>query len=278
LLGIGGSSLGGVPSGIGSITFDNAVMAHPTPAGVPEGLFYDLYGAAAAGTSPSMAWAWGVSRIIDALEQVSTGINPARLGVTGCARNGVGALVAGVWDDRIALVIPQESGVGGVGCFRVAEQENTDQGPQGGVQTALRLAGELGAGFQPFVQGKNLDKLPLDQHEVIAARAPFPILIVENSAQVWLGPRACYAGCMGAATVWQALGQADKLGLSQYGDGAFCAFQTQHSGPHVSAFCRRFLLDDTSADTAVVGLASDGKNDANKDCGVWLDWALPALG
>jgi len=276
LIGIGGSSLGGVPSGIGSITFDNAGLAQPTSSGTPKGAFYDLYGTGAAGTSPAMAWAWGVSRIIDALEQVDTGIDPARLGVTGCARNGVGALVAGVWDDRLALVIPQESGVGGVGCFRVAEQENSDHGSKA-VQTASEIASELGSGFQPFV-GKNLDKLPLDQHEIIAARAPLPILIIENSAQLWLGPRACYAGCMGAAAVWQALGQADKLGLSQYGDGAFCAFQTQNSGQHVTVFCRRYLLDDTSVDTSVVGLASDGKNDANKDCGVWLDWTLPALG
>ena len=277
LIGIGGSSLGGVPVGIGSITFDGAALAQGSPLGSPKGAFYELYGSAAAGTSPAMAWAWGVSRIIDALEQVDAGINPTRLGVTGCARNGVGALVSGVWDDRIALVIPQESGVGGVGCFRVAEQENQDHGPSS-VQTASQLAVELGAGFQPFAQSKNVVKLPLDQHEVIAARAPMPILVIENSAQLWLGPRACYAGCMGAATVWQALGQADKMGLSQYGDGAFCAFQTQNSGQHVTVFCRRFLLDDTSIDTSIVGLASDGKNDANKDCGVWLDWTLPALG
>jgi len=190
---------------------------------------------------------------------------------------GAGALVAGVWDDRVALVIPQESGVGGVGCFRVAEQENKDHGSKD-VQTASQLANELGSGFQAFIQGKNLDKLPLDQHEVIAARAPLPILVIENSAQLWLGPRACYAGCVGAATVWQALGQAEKIGLSQFGDGAFCAFQTQNSGQHVTVFCRRYLLDDATVDTSVVGLASDGKNDANKDCGVWLDWTLPALG
>ena len=278
LIGVGGSSLGGVPSGIGSIAFDNAAIAQLSSSGTPKGAFYDLYGSAAGGTSPAMAWAWGVSRIVDALEQVDAGIDPTRLGVTGCSRNGTGALVAGVWEERIALAIPQESGVGGVGCFRVAAQEDRDHGGQGGVQTAAGMANELGAGFQPFAQSKNIDKLPIDQHEIIAARAPLPILVVENSSQLWLGPRACYAGCLGAAAVWQALGQAEKIGLSQYGDGAFCAFQTQNSGQHVTLFCRRYLLGDTSVDTSSVGLSSDGKNDANKDPSVWLDWTLPALG
>jgi len=55
-----------------------------------------------------MAWAWGVSRIIDALEVTPAArINPTKVGVTGCSRNGKGALVAGAFDTRIALTIPQ---------------------------------------------------------------------------------------------------------------------------------------------------------------------------
>lgn len=62
-----------------------------------------------------------VSRIIDALETTNTGIDLSRLAVTGCSRNGKGALVAGAFDRRIALVIPQESGSGGAGCWRISD-------------------------------------------------------------------------------------------------------------------------------------------------------------
>jgi len=280
IIGLSGSSLGGVPSGIGSISFDNNALGQQANLlSRNKGLFFDLYGTAVAGTSACMAWAWGVSRIIDALEQVDMGINPERLGVTGCSRNGKGALVAGVWDDRIALVLPEESGSGGVSAWRVAERENQEQLASGGVQTASEIVGEnvwLATAFEAFARG-DLTKLPLDQHSVIAIRAPLPILIIENSSQLWLGPKSCYAGARAAAQVWSALGRPDTLGFSQFGDGGHCAFQTQSSGPHVTAFCRRFLLDDESANTASVGVCSDGKNGALEGYDDWVNWDTPAL-
>ena len=58
-----------------------------------------------------MAWAWGVSRIIDVIEQSDGSILKAdAMGVTGCSRFGKGAFVVGVFDQRIALTMPIESG------------------------------------------------------------------------------------------------------------------------------------------------------------------------
>ena len=63
------------------------------------------------------AWVWGVSRIIDALElSPRANINLNKLAVTGCSRDGKGALMAGAFETRIALTIPQESGSGGDTC------------------------------------------------------------------------------------------------------------------------------------------------------------------
>jgi len=278
IVGLSGSSLGGVPSGIGSITFDNSQLAQQAnQTSRNKGLFFDLYGKEVAGSSACIAWAWGVSRIIDALEQVDMGINPARLGVTGCSRNGKGALVAGIWDDRIALAIPEESGSGGVSSWRVAAQENLEQA--GGVQTASEIVAEnvwLSTAFETFARG-DITKLPIDQHEVIAIRAPLPMLIIENSSQLWLGPKSCYASGRAAFQVWTALGRPDTMGFSQYGDGSHCAFQTQNSGPHVTAFCKRFLLGDDSVDTAFVGVRSDDKNGATEGYEDWVDWDTPTL-
>lgn len=41
--------------------------------------------------------------------------------MTGCSRNGKGALVAGACDNHIALVIPREGGSGGPGCWRIVK-------------------------------------------------------------------------------------------------------------------------------------------------------------
>lgn len=103
------------------------------------------------------AWAWGVSRIVDALElvQATSGIDVKRLGVTGCSRNGKGAFIAGAFEPRIALTIPQgersdvdsnslltnaaESGSGGSACWRLSDAMRT-QGKD--VQTASEIVGE----------------------------------------------------------------------------------------------------------------------------------------
>jgi len=91
-----------IPPNIAVIEFDNSAMAlqdNTSSRGV--GQFYDLYGNDST-ASAMMAWSWGVSRIIDALEMTdSAQINTARIGVTGCSRDGKGALVAGAFEERI---------------------------------------------------------------------------------------------------------------------------------------------------------------------------------
>jgi hypothetical protein len=81
-----------------------------------KGVFYNLYGSSAT-ASAMIAWTWGVSRIIDALESTpSANINTKKIAITGCSRNGKGALTIGAFETRIALTLPQESGSGGDAC------------------------------------------------------------------------------------------------------------------------------------------------------------------
>jgi hypothetical protein len=69
-------------------------------------VFYDLY-VNQTTISTLIAWAWAVSRVIDALEATpGVNINPRKTAVAGCSRYGKGALVVGAFDDRIALSIP----------------------------------------------------------------------------------------------------------------------------------------------------------------------------
>ena len=61
-------------------------------------------------------WAWGLSRLIDGLQQLGpevTKIDTRHIGVTGCSYAGKMALYCGAFDERIALTIAQEPGGSG---------------------------------------------------------------------------------------------------------------------------------------------------------------------
>jgi hypothetical protein len=80
-------------------------------------------------------WAWGFSRVVDALEAEAAKplaerrirINPTQLGVTGTSRNGKGALLVGAFDSRIAVTNPVSSGSGGVLLERWVATAATEQ-------------------------------------------------------------------------------------------------------------------------------------------------------
>lgn len=60
-----------------------------------------------------LAWAWGVSKILDALEAGAgkkLGINPALSLVGGVSRYGKSTAVAGAYDERIRVTVPFCSG------------------------------------------------------------------------------------------------------------------------------------------------------------------------
>ncbi|MBN1306984.1 MAG: carboxypeptidase regulatory-like domain-containing protein, partial [Chitinispirillaceae bacterium] len=98
--------------GIAAITFTSSqIMGDGMFSSAPRnsGNFYKLYPQTTAGSM--IRWAWGVSRIIDALEVLPEAkIDTRRLAVSGCSYQGKIALFAGAWDERIALTIPHESG------------------------------------------------------------------------------------------------------------------------------------------------------------------------
>ncbi|RYP71272.1 hypothetical protein DL770_008156 [Monosporascus sp. CRB-9-2] len=143
-------------------------MAATNPGG--EGRFFQLYSTQIGGL---MEWAWGVSRILDALDALgleTTNIDPARAGVTGCSRNGKGALVAGAFDDRIALTIPQEGGSGGPGCWRLAAYM------KGGIIN-VKDASQIVTGDQLFAPHfkdyvEDIATLPHDHHQFMALVTP----------------------------------------------------------------------------------------------------------
>ncbi|KAI0666627.1 hypothetical protein C8Q78DRAFT_438722 [Trametes maxima] len=263
-----------VPAGIATMIYSNSAMAQQNDATTSRGvgLFYNLYGKSAT-ASAMTAWAWGVSRILDALEQTpGAHINPQRVAVTGCSRDGKGALTAGALEPRIALTIPQESGSGGDACWRLSKYEQ-DQGSS--VQTATEIVTEnvwFSQNFASFVN--DLSELPFDHHLLAALVAPRPMISFENTDYVWLSPLSSF-GCMTAAhTVWEALGVPDLHGFEQVGGHAHCAWPAQLT-PQLDAFFNRFLLGQN---------VSTSFFDSNKvfngvswNAAQWIDWTTPTL-
>ncbi|KAJ6168352.1 hypothetical protein N7497_001195 [Penicillium chrysogenum] len=219
-----------------------------------KGLFYTLYGADHP-AGAMMAWAWATSLIIDRLEATPAArINTARIGVTGCSRNGKGTLVAGAFDSRIALTVPQESGTGGSGCWRLAA---ASEGAPQDVQTAGEIVQEnvwFSTAFNTYAN--DVDRPPFDHHMLAGLIAPRGLVSIDNAGYQWLGPWSSL-GCMGTARlIWQAMGVPDRMG----------------SGGDLFAFINRFMLGmevNTTVQKNYAGIAFDSKP--------WVNWQVPTL-
>ncbi|AUX27239.1 uncharacterized protein SOCEGT47_078220 [Sorangium cellulosum] len=166
IIGLGGGSLDRsllAGEGVATISYDNNRIASETSRSC---LFSNIYGNT--GASAQVAWAWGVSRILDVLvDERDAGrndiIDPTAIGVTGCSRLGKGAFTIGAFDERIALGIPHESGTGGVSAFRIV---NTNPvGPNVKPAQSLSSAWSEAQGWFGTVFGNyrsNVNVIPVD--------------------------------------------------------------------------------------------------------------------
>ncbi len=255
--------------GVAIINFpNNEVGAQMGGASRGKGKFFDLYGADHT-ASAMTAWAWGVSRTIDALEK-TPGLNATRIGVTGCSRNGKGAIAVGALDERIALTIAQESGSGGAAGWRVSDAQRA---AGQNVQTLQQIVTENVWFTDSFKQfGQSAKRLPFDQHSVMALIAPRALLVVENTSMEWLGNQSAYINAVAAREVWKALAVPNAMGIDQVGGHNHCQLPVSQFGA-VNSFVKRYLLGDSTVDTNVQ--KTDGT--FSTDTKLWIDWKTPVL-
>ena len=224
-------------AGAAVINYDPlAVGREGTPRNNKQGAFYTIYGNTSS-TGLLAAWAWGVSRIIDVIEQSGGNILRAdATGVTGCSRYGKGAFVIGAFDQRIALTMPIESGSAGAPIFRGIPGES-------GAQPLSSAYGEqpwLGDAFGSFTGNPN--GLPVDTHETVAMIAPRGLLIMENPHIDWLAARSGSVAALGGAEVYRALGAIDNITYwSDIQDGTHCAVRPEWRTP-LQQHIQKFLL------------------------------------
>jgi hypothetical protein len=240
IIGVGGMSIP-VPAGVGKINFDNnACAAQKNPGSHGTGWFFDLLGQTHS-AGATTAWAWCVGRIIDGLEQLGadkTGIDPKRLGVTGCSRNGKGAFVVGALEKRIALTLPQESGSGGAASWRVSDSEKA-KGKK--IQTADEIITEnawFSPRFNQFVKSTNT--IPEDHHFLAAMVAPRGLFVMENDID-WLGPVSTTVCMRAGRQIYKALGVGSNMGFSLVGKHAHCSFP-QAQTDDLNSYINTFLL------------------------------------
>lgn len=209
------------------------------------------------------AWSWGISRLIDGLEKVEkkSRIDLSHLAISGCSFAGKMALFAGAFDERIALTIAQEPGGGGVNAWRVSETlEN--------VETLGRTNYAWFLESMRQFAGKNVNRLPIDHHELAALIAPRALLVLGNTDYEWLAEESNYVSCQAARMVWKAFGIEDRMGFSIQGGHMHCMLPKSQY-PEVEAFIDKFLLGKTYVDTFVT------KADMFEDMDYlkWMPWA-----
>jgi hypothetical protein len=254
-------------AGAAVISYDPlAVGREGTPRTNKQGAFYSVYGSSSS-TGLLMAWAWGVSRIIDVVEQSGGAILRAdAMGVTGCSRYGKGAFVIGAFDQRIALTMPIESGSGGAPIFRGIPGESGAQP----LSSAYNEQPWLGDAFGSFTG--NPTTLPVDTHEMVAMVAPRGLFLMENPHIAWLAAKSGSVAALGGAEVYKALGAgADITYWSDIQDGTHCAARPEWRAP-LQQNIQKFLLKTGNAAGSfhISGAAAGNLPD-------WRDWQTPAL-
>lgn len=225
--------------GVATLSYDNNAIASEAAGNFTKGKYFDANPEQKGKTSALVAWAWGVSRIIDMLEKNPGIIDPARIAVHGCSRLGKAAFVIGAFDQRIALGLPLEPGTGGPAPLRAL--------PTLGGQT-LASANSEASWFGPM-SGSYSASMAVDMSDVAALYAPRGLLMMDNAHIAHLSYKANYLGVAAAREVYKAMGREDAAWyLGSSGNGNHCAERAEY-GEELRAMFRKFFKGDAAATT-----------------------------
>jgi cephalosporin-C deacetylase-like acetyl esterase len=146
------------------------------------------------------AWAWGYARVIDYLV-TDPDIDAARIVAVGHSRLGKTTLLAAAFDERIAIAMPHQAGCGGTGPSRAAVGNK-------GAESVQRINTSFPHWFNKRFKDFNEEpeRLPFDQHCLIALCAPRPVLLSNAVEDKWANPDGQFALLVAADPVYRLLG------------------------------------------------------------------------
>ena len=223
--------------GYAVITLDTSQIA--TDDMSRNGIFYQLYPYGKKWneqTGALMAWGWGFSKIIDALEQGAGEeyqINPANTIVTGVSRWGKAAYVAGAFDSRIRITAPSCSGAGGVAAFRYLSQGKTyDLSGVGASNQYTMTANEQLDNLQSsaerhwfndnFTHIANNNALPFEQYQLAALCTDenrYLFIIGSYIYEDWVNAPAMWASFLAAKQMLHQVGIEDHIAMNMHKEG-----------------------------------------------------------
>ena len=149
------------------------------------------------------AWAWGLMRGMDMIEQDSL-LDAKRVILTGSSRLGKAALIAGAFDERFPVVVPNQTGGGGVPLAKRNYGENIT------TETSTFTHWYCKA-YKKYAGHE--DTMPFDQHLLIACIAP-RALLVEGFDDGWFDTKGEFLSVQAASPVWEKF---CKAGLPKVG-------------------------------------------------------------
>jgi len=158
------------------------------------------------------AWAWGYSRALDAL--VALGMaDLSCVAFTGLSRGGKSALLAGVLDERAAIVNPEATCAGGSSCYRIHMSALTEDGHERRSETLKDIINAFPDWFNPEMKKYEDDEaaLPFDSHSLKALIAPRIFLDCQAKSDIWSGPVNTYQTSIAAREAWKLFGKPENV-------------------------------------------------------------------
>ncbi|MCR5119104.1 MAG: hypothetical protein K6B44_05735 [Lachnospiraceae bacterium] len=204
-----------------------------------QGAFYELYPYGDdenEQTGVLMAWAWGASKVIDAVyagldKEYSLDADASM--VTGVSRWGKATAVCGAFDERIRMTIPACSGAGGLALYNYrSEGKSYDFSSIGGPAEytygknepldCLQSEAERGWFNDSFLQYKKPEDIPVDQENlpILAMdKKRYYFIIAACTGEDWVNAPAMWECYKKANAVYEQEGLADHLAIHFHLEG-----------------------------------------------------------